>query len=315
MAICEGSSQDINLSVLRCEAVMSLVRSMIPLSIRLKYRYLRARLLSLGLQGGGNHVLTPEERRASAFISVVVAIHDAPDVTDRCLRSLERNGCDAEVILVDDGSRMDRTREVIDQAIARNGWAMSRHAPARGHSRACELGVKMTHREYLCFLNSDTVVTPFSWAGMVKALQIDPRVGVVGPSTSNTSTRQKLRRAELCRLYWTDGQIDEFAFRHITRYHADAPVDMEYVGGFAFMVTRAAWTESGGFDPNLSNYGNEKEWCRRLKVLGYRILWTRASYIHHFGESSFLQHFTSEELHHQRVMADRYIDTKPDKLI
>lgn len=283
---------------------------MVPLSTREKYRYLRARVLSLGLDGDGSHVLTPEERRASAFISVVVAIHDAPEVTDRCLRSLERNGGNAEVILIDDGSRLERTREVIDQAIARNGWAVSRHAPARGHSRACELGAKMAHREYLCFLNSDTVVTPFSWAGMVNALQSDPRAGVVGPSTSRTSTQQTIRRAELCRLYWTDRQIDEFAFRHTTRNSEATPVNMEYVGGFAFIVTRSAWTESGGFDPNLSNYGNENEFIQRLRRRGYRILWTRSSYIHHFGESSFLQHFTSEELHQQRVMASRYIHTK-----
>ncbi len=203
---------------------------------------------------------------------MVVPIHDAPEVTARCLRSLERNGGDAEVILIDDGSKLDRTREVIDQAVARNSWALSRHATARGHSRACELGATMAHREYICFLNSDTVVTPFSWAGMVKALKADPRVGVVGPSTSNASTRQMIRRAELCHLYWTDEQIDEFAFRHTTKNHEAAPVDMEYVGGFAFMVARSAWIESGGFDPRLSNYGNEVDLCRRLKERGYRIL-------------------------------------------
>jgi GT2 family glycosyltransferase len=283
---------------------------MVPLFIREKYRYLRARVLSLGLDGDGSHVLTPEECRASAFISVVVAIHDAPGVTDRCLRSLERNGGDAEVILIDDGSRLDRTREVIDQAIDRNGWVVSRHASARGHSRACELGAKMAQREYICFLNSDTVVTPFCWAGMIKTFQSGPRVGMVGPSTSRTSTPQTIRRADLCRLHWTDGQIDEFAFRHTTRNHEVAPVEMEYVGGFAFIVTRSAWTDSGGFDLQLSNYGNEKEFCQRLRGRGYRILWTRSSYIHHFGESSFLQHFTSEELHHQRVMASRYINSK-----
>lgn len=290
--------------------MLSMVRSLVPPAIREKYRYLRARVLSLGLHGDGNHVMSPEERRASACISVVVAIHDAPEVTDRCLRSLERNGGDAEVILIDDGSRLDRTREVIDQAVARNGWVVAHQTPARGHSRACELGANMAHREYICFLNSDTVVTPFSWAGMVKALRADSRVGAVGPSTSRTSTRQKIRRAELCRLHWTDEQIDEFAFRQTSRNHAAAPVKMEYVGGFAITLTRSAWAEIGGFDPHLSNYGNEKELCRRLKGLGYRILWARASYIHHFGESSFLQHFTSEELRQQRVTASRYICSK-----
>jgi GT2 family glycosyltransferase len=289
---------------------MNLVKSMIPDSIRAKYRCLRARVLSIGLNGGASHVMSLEERGASACISVIVPIHDAPEVTERCLRSLEINGGDAEVILIDDGSRLERTLQVINQAVARNGWATARWETASGHSRACERGAEMAQRAYLCFLNSDTVVTPFSWAGMVKVLQDDHSVGVVGPSTSETSTPQIVRRANHCRLYWTDGQIDEFAFRYTARHKEAAPVDMEYVGGFAFMVTRSAWKESGGFDAQLSAYGNELDLCRRLKKRGYRSVWTRASYIHHFGESSFLQHFTSEELHQQRVVASRYVDTK-----
>ena len=90
MAIRQGSNQDIILSVFRGEVEMSIVRSMIPEVVREKYRYMRARVLSLGLYGGGNYVFTPEEQKASARISVIVAIHDAPEVTDRCLRSLER---------------------------------------------------------------------------------------------------------------------------------------------------------------------------------------------------------------------------------
>jgi GT2 family glycosyltransferase len=85
---------------------------------------------------------------------------------------------------------------------------------------------------------------------------------------------------------------------------------MDYVGGFAFLVTRAAWKDSGGFDPDLSAYGNEVELCRRLKRKGYRTVWTRESYIHHFGESSFRQHFTSAELHSQRLAAKRLIESQ-----
>jgi GT2 family glycosyltransferase len=289
---------------------MSNVKSMIPESVRARYRYLRARALSIGLNGDVNHAMSLEERRASADISVIVPIHDAPEVAERCLRSLERNGGDAEVILIDDGSRLERTLQVIDQAVARNGWSTARWETASGHSRACERGAEMAQRAYLCFLNSDTVVTPFSWAGMVKVLQGDHGVGVVGPTTSEASTRQVVRRARRCRLYWSDGQIDEFAFRYTARFKKSATVDMEYVGGFAFIVTRSAWKESGGFDSQLSAFGNEVDLCRRLKKRGYRSVWTQASYIHHFGESSFLQHFTSEELHQQRVVASRYIDGK-----
>lgn len=286
------------------------VRSMIPQSIREKYRYLRAFALSLGLNKNGGYVLSSEERRASGCISVVIPIHDAPEVTDRCLRSLARNGGNAEIILVDDGSKLDQTLKVIEQAVDRRGWTLVRNESAYGHSRACEVGAEIARREYLCFLNSDTVVTPYSWMGIVEAFKEDPQIAVVGPSTSRTSTRQAIRRAEHCRFYWTDEQIDEFARRYVVRNSGRSPSDMDYVGGFAFFVTRSAWTESGGFDSHLANYGNEAELCLRLKRMGHRIAWTRSSYIHHFGSSSFMQQFTAEELHHQRVMAGRYIKTK-----
>ena len=96
---------------------MSNVKSMIPESVRARYRYLRARALSIGLDGDVNHAMSLEERRASADISVIVPIHDAPEVAERCLRSLERNGGDAEVILIDDGSRLERTLQVIDRRL------------------------------------------------------------------------------------------------------------------------------------------------------------------------------------------------------
>ena len=51
-------------------------------------------------------------------ISVVIAVHDAPEVTARCFRSLERFGVGAEVIVVDDGSAVD-TRRLLDVACSR----------------------------------------------------------------------------------------------------------------------------------------------------------------------------------------------------
>jgi GT2 family glycosyltransferase len=145
---------------------------------------------------------------------------------------------------------------------------------------------------------------------MIKVLDNDPSVGVVGPSTSRTSTFQTVRRAELCSQFWTDGQIDAFAFRYTTRNRGFAPVEMGYVGGFAFVITRSAWKASGGFDPALTGYGNEVDLCQRLRKHGFRCVWTKESYIHHFGESSFQQYFTSEELRNQRKMAQRFIDSK-----
>src|SRR2546427_10182450 len=56
---------------------------------------------------------SPEDSQASACMSIVVPIHDAPTVTRRCLASLEKYAPESEIILVDDASSLNETLEVI----------------------------------------------------------------------------------------------------------------------------------------------------------------------------------------------------------
>src|SRR5580704_18930603 len=58
-------------------------------------------------------VQSPEDIQANATMSIVVAIHDAPGVTRRCLASLEKYARESEIILVDDASSLSETLEVI----------------------------------------------------------------------------------------------------------------------------------------------------------------------------------------------------------
>jgi hypothetical protein len=100
------------------------------------YRAIRARLLSIGLQPNGVLSLTDEERRASHQISIVVAVHDGLEVTRRCLSSLEKFSGGAEVVVVDDGSKLSDVRRMLDDFCGRNTWKLVRHEMALGHSRA-----------------------------------------------------------------------------------------------------------------------------------------------------------------------------------
>lgn len=54
-----------------------------------------------------------------------------------------------------------------------------------------------------------------------------------------------------------------------------------------FFIRRELWEEMRGFDPNLQDYGNESELCMQILERGWRIVWARASYIHHFGRQTF----------------------------
>jgi GT2 family glycosyltransferase len=251
--------------------------------------YIRARLYSLTLDSRADYEQPQDQKNATREFSIVVPVHDAPEMTARCLLSLERYAPNAEIILVDDGSKLQETRDVINAFGTRNSWKIIRNTVAKGHSRACEGGARQATRKYICLLNSDTVVTPWSWTPIRDAFVLDSTIGVAGPATSWADSLQQIAIARESRHLWTDGQIYSFALRYISAQPPQAWEDLypEYAVGFAFFIRRELWELLGGFDLGLPDYGNEFDLCMRGRQLGYRVVWVKNSYIHHFGRQSY----------------------------
>jgi len=285
-----------------------MIRKYIPESIKKRYRLIRARLLSIGLARTCTFDQPEDEVEASKCISVIVTIHDSLEVTRRCLKSIEAYGANAEIILVDDGSKFQETIDLIQDYKQRNGWIVIRHKKPMGHSRSCEDGSRMASRSYLCFLNSDTVVTPWSWRACKEAFDSDPRIVVTGPTTSRAATKQTIRRAEYCRHHWTDSQIYAFAEKYISKQLPRSWVDLREISGFAFFIRREVWEKFGGFDEKLPDYGNEAELCIRLSKSGWRLVWTLNSYIHHFGSLSYSEMRTPKVIFAQAYIREKHGD-------
>jgi len=251
-----------------------------------------------------------ECREASASMSIVVAIHDAPLVTMRCLASLERDATKSEVILVDDGSRMVETRQLIDEFSSRNGWKVVRNREPGGHSAASAAGARLATRPYLCLLNSDTVVTPGCWRAIQQAFETDLSIGVAGPSTSSSGNEQTLDIAIKCRSYWDDVQICAFAEQLDAAALGPAIVDSPWISGFAFFIRRSLWERLDGFDPKVPGYLNDIELCMRVAKADYRTVWVRNAYIHHLGNQSYRKTLPDREIEGIMQARVQYIRNK-----
>jgi len=248
-----------------------------------------------------------EHRLASRSMSIVVPIHDAPEVTKRCLASLERHAAAAEVILVDDASKLPTTSDIIREFSQRNGWKVVSNAEAVGHSAASAAGGRLATRPYLCLLNSDTVVTPWCWRPIQEAFDANPAIGIAGPSTSASGNDQTLDVAVPCRFHWNDSQICGLAERLIAVPPQPVILDLPWISGFAFFIRRILWETLGGFDQNLPDFANEVELCKRAINLGYRTAWVRSSYIHHLGRQSYAAEIGDAAIDSRLVAAYKYI--------
>ena len=273
--------------------------------------HLEARVFSKSLPSHEFFEVPVEYTRASASMSIIVPIHDAPLATTRCLASLERDATRAEIILVDDGSQIAETKQVIQKFSSQNAWKVVRNEGPRGHSAACAAGARLASRPYLCLLNSDTVITPWCWRAIQEAFESDPSIGVAGPSTSFCGgNQQTLEIARKCRFYWNDNQICAFAERLNVAPPQPVIFDLPWVGGFAFFIRRSLWEELGGFDQNLADYANEVELCIKIARLGHRLVWVRSSYVHHFGGQSYGKTMTPGEMKSRNLAGLQYIRIK-----
>jgi GT2 family glycosyltransferase len=278
----------------------SFLRRVLPLGLKNGLRKLRVRILTpyltRHLPRNQEFAQSLEDAQATETLSIVVPVHDAPGVTRRCLASLEKYAPKAEIILVDDGSKLEVTRKLLADVSKRNGWRLIRHAEPLGHSAACGAGAAAATRAYLCLLNSDTVVTPWCWRRIAQAFEENPEIGVAGPSTSSSANPQTLPLVDFARHALNDSQICAFAGRLLTTGPGDALTDLPWVSGFAFFLRRSLWEQLGGFDRNLPDYSNEVELCSRVLAAGHRVVWVRTSYIHHLGGASYTKALDDESI-------------------
>jgi GT2 family glycosyltransferase len=295
--------------------VPQVLKRLVPMYVARGIRDLKGRILARDFPRHKEFTQSPEDGQASACMSIVVPIHDAPEITRRCLASLEKYAPESEVILVDDGSKLDETLELIRQFGGRNGWKVARHEKPLGHSEACGAGARLATRSYLCLLNSDTVVTPWCWRRVKEAFEHDQKIGVAGPSTSVGGPFQVLTLATYLSPYWNDNQICAFAEQIPKQFQEPVVVDLPWVSGFAFFIRRSLWEQVGGFDPKLPDYGNEVELCNRITEKGFRIVWVRNSYIHHFGGQSYLKSMSADGIRARIRAAHTYIQDKKRSLV
>ena len=250
---------------------------------------------------------SPEDAQASASLSIIVPVHDSPEVTRRCLMSLHKYAPKAEIILVDDASKLPETRKLLEDFSNRNGWKLVCHQEPLGHSVACGAGATLATRPYLCLLNSDTVVTPWCWRPITQAFEEDPTIGVAGPSTSCAGTAQALPLANFTRHHLNDSQICGYASSLLVEQSGSTLAELPEISGFAFFIRRSLWNQLGGFDRNLPDYRNETELCKRVLDTGYRSVWVRNSYIHHLGGTSYNRVLGEESVWARIRAADEYL--------
>ena len=226
-------------------------------------------------------------------VSVVIVSYNTAGLLRRCLASVGAEDC-TEVFVVDNGST-DGSRELVAAEFpAVRLLANERNV---GFSRGNNQALRLASGEFVLLLNPDAELAPGALRLMADYARRHWDVGVVGP-----------------RLLYPDGQVQSSRRRFPTRgvlfvestvlqrwvpnlgwlrryYVADRSADecqeVDWVVGACLLVRGEVVRQVGLFDERFFMYSEELDWCRRIRLAGWRVVYLPdAMVVHHEAKSS-----------------------------
>lgn len=94
------------------------------------------------------------------LVSVIVPVYNVEQYIKKCLDSIiNQTYTNLEIILVDDGST-DQSGEICDEYAAKDDRITVIHKENEGHNSARKMGMKLSHGNYIYFIDSDDWIEP-----------------------------------------------------------------------------------------------------------------------------------------------------------
>lgn len=146
--------------------------------------------------------------------------------------------------------------------------------------------------DYVMLLNNDTVVEPDALDQLIGYLQAHPRVGAVGPKlllldgSLDLACRRSFptpavsfyRMTGLSRLF---PRSPRFGRYNMTYLDPNVETEVDALVGAAMVVRTDVVREVGLLDETFFMYGEDLDWCFRIKSYGWRVVYYPRAVIHH----------------------------------
>ena len=253
-------------------------------------------------------------------LSVVVLNYNTCAALRACLESLQREGSTtfsspdaaitAEVHVVDNASPDDSA----DMVAAEFPHVLLTRAPRNGgFAYGNNLALSQAKGRAILLLNPDTLVEPGTLGRLSADLDAHPEAGAIGPKLlrADGSMHLACRRSfptpeiSLYRMLGLSARFPHsrrFARYNLTFLDPDLPTEVDSVCGACMLVRREAIHQVGLLDERFFMYGEDLDWCLRMKQRGWTIRYQPDVVVHHQHGGASRQRPLRTTIHFFRAM-------------
>ncbi len=217
-------------------------------------------------------------------VSVIIPAYKGLEDLLNCLRSLAAfrlTEPSFEIIIVDDCPAAPVNQDIPSSP----GLIKLSNEENLGFLLTCNRGASVARGEYLCFLNSDTIVTPRWLATLVEALEDDPQAGLTGCMLLNVDGTIQDAGWRILQNGWGE-PIGRNASVHDGAYNYRRETDC--VTGACFVTPTALFRRMNGLDTlYVPAFYEEFDYAFRARQLGMRTVYEPRSRVVHLGSTSY----------------------------
>ena len=211
------------------------------------------------------------------LVSIIIPVFNQLHLTRNCLASIKQFTDESyEIILVNNGSK-DKTKAVFDKL---NNIKFINNKNNEGFAKACNQGIRLARGSLILLLNNDTIVSKNWLSNMVKCINSEPNIGMVGPTSNYVAGLQQVKGPSL---------------KHYKLYNNNANklnpakwFDADFLSGFCLLIKREVIEKIGLLDEQFK-FGTyeDNDYCLRVQQGGYKLVVAGDTFIYHLGSQTF----------------------------
>lgn len=243
-------------------------------------------------------------------LSIILVNWNTKDILKQTILSIlnETKSIDYEIIVVDNNSR-DGSVEMIKKDFP--SVVLIENKVNKGFAGGNNAALKIARGEYLMLLNSDTIVLNQALEKLVKFLDENKDVMMIGPKLVGKGGEfQEVCRKNLPNIknsfLYLFGIKNKRENSYRTKTNPDESGYWESISGATMMIRREVYEKIGGLDERYFMYAEDIDYCKRVFDMGWKTYYLSSASIVHLGGESSKQRSTKSLYYFYKTMWQYY---------